>query len=463
MTTGTIPLFENQFLAANFRFGQKILQACLIVLVVVTMLAPAIPGGGSLPFLKAEQALIPVFAVLYSWLLMAGFVPMFRWNAMFLVGAFYTFCVLLSMWYGGVLLGQEVVTRDFYEIPKLWLPVVYFMIGYEARLSETGLRRLFLAFGTAILPVCFYAWGQWFGAGITYTLNPYYSGGIHDKSLLLTHRVYSTMGNPNVLGQLLSWAITFFAMHLLTSRKHRLWYALLILASIVTLVMTGSRYGLLTTSLGLLIAAVVIFSAPSPFKKKRMKQFFLAFAFLPLVAVAAVGVLLTSPHTLERFQDLKNPSQVDSLQQRFGDLWLGALADFTQSPVVGFGPAKARFGSVITDSEFLDVLKEFGLVGFAVYLAYFLFPLSRLWKGLTLVRSYVPYLETNSEATLLALRFTFVMIPLALAMNIGESTFYNPFLQGFIWLWLGVGVRSAVTLSDTARLARSMGDVPATA
>jgi hypothetical protein len=40
-------------------------------------------------------------------------------------------------------------------------------------------------------------------------------------------------------------------------------------------------------------------------------------------------------------------------------------------------------------------------------------------------------------------RLSFVMVVTALLMNVGMSTFYNAALQGFLWMWLGLGVASA--------------------
>jgi len=55
---------------------------------------------------------------------------------------------------------------------------------------------------------------------------------------------------------------------------------------------------------------------------------------------------------------------------------------FLKSPFLGHGPAKSIFSEVITDSEYLDVLKEFGSVGFFAYLGYYLYPIFVIWAYL---------------------------------------------------------------------------------
>jgi hypothetical protein len=52
-------------------------------------------------------------------------------------------------------------------------------------------------------------------------------------------------------------------------------------------------------------------------------------------------------------------------------------------------------------------------------------------------------------ATTVCAQFGLLVGVLALIMNIPMSTFYNPFLQGFIWLWLGIGAGAARRFTST--------------
>jgi O-antigen ligase len=122
-----------------------------------------------------------------------------------------------------------------------------------------------------------------------------------------------------------------------------------------------------------------------------------------------------------------------------------------ESPILGHGPAKSIYTGVITDSEDLDVLKKFGLMGFLIYLAYFLWPLGLAWKGLKGARRGGPFLEERLSATVLTVRLSFIMCVMALAMNVFMSTFQNLSLQGFLWLWLGLGAGAARTIRDSLR------------
>jgi len=98
----------------------------------------------------------------------------------------------------------------------------------------------------------------------------------------------------------------------------------------------------------------------------------------------------------------------------------------------------------------MDVLKQFGAIGFLCYITYFIFPLYLLWKGLKASAHVGPLLEERIPTTFLVLRLAFVMGFTAMLMNIGESTFYNQLLQAFLWLWLGLGARCAKLISGLA-------------
>jgi O-antigen ligase len=429
--------------------GPLMAQVCIITLIFLSVTAPPIRFSENFPYLKAEQALLPFIVAGYAWLFLIGLTRMIRFNGLFVIGTLYSFCVILSIWYGSTILRHTpVLLRDFYEVPKLLLPVAFFTLAYEAELSEASLRRLLDFFALAILLVCLYAWGQFAGLGITFPLNSYYSAGEHvDLSLRYLGRVYSTMGNPNVLGQLMGFAIATFTMAALFHVGNGVRNIAVVVACLATLAMTASRYGLLTSSLGI----ALIFAFPSTSGRRRAARLGLLILLLPVFALAFNRVAITHETTTQRLESLKNPLQTDSVRDRLDNLWRDAFSDFARSPWIGNGSAKVYFSGIITDSEYLDVLKEFGIVGFLPYMAYYIFPLFLLWKGLKAGQRAGPLLEELEPATFLTLRVSFVMILLAMVMNIGESTFYNQLLQGFLWMWMGLGTRCAYSIIDASR------------
>src|SRR5262245_38826097 len=169
--------------SSRTRVRQSLAQAAVIWLVVLSIFAPpAIMWDPNGFYLKWEVALLPVIFLVYAWLFLTGFVRGIQFNGMFIVGVIYSIAVALSIWYGSVLLGQTAVLRDFYEFPKLWLPVAFFTLAYEARLSEVALRRLVGFFAAAVVLVCLYAWGQWSGLGFANWLDSIYVAPEHTQA-----------------------------------------------------------------------------------------------------------------------------------------------------------------------------------------------------------------------------------------------------------------------------------------
>ena len=422
---------------------QRLSEFAMIAMLSCAIIAPAIVFSSALPFFKVEQLLIPVFGFVYLWMVLVGIARPVRPNALFLVGLLYCLCNVISIWYGATVLGHPVVLRDFYELPKVWLPVIFFTFGYESRLSEESCRKLILAFSIPVLLICFYAWAQFANLGFTYKLNAFYSSGGHiDLALRYARRVYSTMGNPNALGQLMDLCALLFLLAFLYRVGNRMVNLLVALACVITLVMTGSRFGLVAAALGLLLTAVLVSYAG----RRELAKLGLLLAFLPVLVWVYQAVATSNQRTLERYETLRNPFEIDSLRERVDLLWKEEWRDFAESPVVGHGPAKSVFTLGYTDSEYLEVLRSQGLLGLVFFLCYYLAPLYLIVKGLRAYRARAALSSTRSPATIVCVQFGVIVGVLALFMNIPMSTFYNPFLQGFFWLWLGVSSQAAKAL-----------------
>src|SRR5689334_21451838 len=206
--------FVVELSSSGTHLPQVLAQVAVISPIVLSIAAPpAIMWDPNSFYLKWEVALLPVIFLVYTWLFLTGLVRGIQLNGMFAVGALYSIAVALSIWYGSVLLGQTMIFRDFYEFPKLWLPVAFFTLAYEARLSEVALRRLVGFFAAALMVICLYAWGQWAGLGFASWLDSVYVAPEHTQAgLQYARRVYSTMGNPNLLGMLMTWSTAAFLL-----------------------------------------------------------------------------------------------------------------------------------------------------------------------------------------------------------------------------------------------------------
>src|SRR5215472_1433704 len=447
MTARSIPFPQHAagFPGARTEFAQQLGRATVILFVCLCLLAPGLNLGNNVFTLKAEVFFLPVAVAVYGWLLLAGSVALIRFNGVMLAGFLFCLCICLSLLYGSLGLGHPFLLRDAYEIPKACLPVLFFTIGLEANLCEKSLRRVsdFLAGG--LLLVCGYAWAQFFSLPFAHSLDRFYTAGEHvDWTLKALNRVYSSMGNPNVLGQLMDWSVAAFLMALFLGVGSRLRNLLVLRACFITLTMTASRYGMLGAVLDL--SLILGLYLPSFRNRRRVFQLALLALSLPIFLLIFRFVESSTFGVSQRFQELRHPLQVDSLRTRLDVLWQDALAFIAASPWLGHGPAKEVFSTVVTDSEYLDVLKQFGLVGFLPYLAYFFVPLGLVFRGLRAIWLSKDRLAEHLPATSLTAHLAFVMGVTALFMNVGESTMRNAPLQGFLWLWLGLGAGAARTL-----------------
>ncbi|MGO9589663.1 MAG: hypothetical protein ACLP3K_06415 [Candidatus Acidiferrales bacterium] len=423
-------------------------QVGLFSIICLSILFPAIPVSSGLS-LKIEQPLAIVIIGVYGWLLLAGIVRPIRLNAMFLIAALFAFSISLSMWYGSQVLGHNLIFRDYFEPPKMFLIALYFTIGYEAELSEASLQRLLNFLSVAVVLIAVYGWGQFFDLGFAYKLNPYFSGGLHHElGLELHHRVYSTMGNPNVLGEVLSWFLVLYTMAFLFKVGSPFRNAGTAFLCLLTSVMTASRYCLLASLFGF---AMVILTSAGALRRRATQLFLLLFVLLPLFTWTFLTVELKNQSTFERFNALKHPMEVDSLQERFNKVWLEAAFYFEKSPFLGNGPAKGLFLDSYDDSEYLAILKRYGVLGFMPYLAFLLLPLFLCGRGLKAIHGRAgPILEERLPLSSLMARFGFSMVVMAIFMNIGMSTFTSDTLQGFTFLWFGLACRCAKTVSDAS-------------
>lgn len=201
------------------------------------------------------------------------------------------------------------------------------------------------------------------------------------------------------------------------------------LACLATLGMTGSRYALIAVMLGgVLIFAMTLRAA----SHRRAGQLVFALSLMVVFGWTIATLATRNRTTRDRLESLRDPLQIDSLRERLASQWRDATDDSVRSPLLGCGPAKTIFSEVATDSLYLDVIKEFVVIGFLPHIGCYAFPSYLIWKGLRAAGSTDGAWQERLPATLLVLRrLSFVMALTALVMSNGMSTFYNHILQGY--------------------------------
>lgn len=425
--------------------GVKFLRFSVISVMAISVLAPVIRLTPDF-WIKWDWLLLPAIALIYFLLLLSGLARPIRANPLLIVTILLGVSIACSLIYGTKIIGHPLLFSDLFDLVKPLFPFLFFTIAYEADLSEDSLCMLNTTLFACVFLISLYAYAQWFNLGFTAALQPYYSGGLHDEGGLEHYRrVYSTLSNPNFLGMFMTWVIGAFTLGALFGVCNRLWNIALLLMALVTLAMTGSRYGLIDT--GLVLLLILWMPTSSRSGKNRRKTVLLA--ALPLTLAVVLAVSVSNKATLDRFQQLQSPLKENSLRARLDSLWRDAADRFTESPLLGHGPAKIIFSKVYTDSEYLQVLKMYGLIGLVPYLCLYFVPLGMIWKGLQLVRRKESVIEQRFPATYWALSESFIVIVTALFMNIGMSTYFNFSLVPFLWMWMGIGASCARRVGET--------------
>ncbi len=426
-------------------------EVCVFLLLTAILLGPPFSALQGFPKVRPEQILVLGICYIYFIGLMARRIPTPKFHYVYLWGLLFSVSVMVSMVYGVEFLNQDIIGRDYYEIAKAWLPVLLFVVAYEARLSEESLRRFVIVLALNTAAVCGYALAQHLGLPGLNRLNSYYSVGLHHDIALerMLARSTSTFGNPNILGQFLSCAAICFTLAAVSQLGRRIWSVIIASAAVFGMVLSESRYALIVLAFGLILLMLLMGTS-----RRRLARTVGFLALFAAIAMIFIGTIRHEPVRAGRFEELRRPLEVHSLRVRMDIMWVDAYGDFKASPIFGHGPAKEIYTGIYTDSEYLDVLKRYGLLGFAAYFSIYLWFLNRLRKGLKAMRLFDASTGASLGSTFLVVRAGFVLVLMAMAMNVGMSTYYNFQFGSFLWLFLGLAVQSAETVTNLALQSR---------
>src|SRR5215831_9733220 len=142
------------------RASQYLGEIGIIVLLCACILAPQWEASPTQPKMRRELFVLVGFIIAYGWMLLSGRARKLRQHGFYLIAALFTISVSLSLAYGVNILHHGLSIRDFTEIPKAWLPMLFFSAGYEVQLSESGLRRLLNCLAVATVLICLFGWAQ---------------------------------------------------------------------------------------------------------------------------------------------------------------------------------------------------------------------------------------------------------------------------------------------------------------
>jgi len=287
------------------------------------------------------------------------------------------------------------VKRDaFVGLQKLTLYLLFFALLARVLRSPRIRSWLITVYLLAALAVSVYGIQQWFmGTDALATwVDP-------ESPLSKTTRVYSYLGNPNLLAGYLVPAV-IFSIVAFFSWQRWMGKALAIVMTVVNgacLMLTFSRGGWIGLVFGLLVLALLLAHWWSIY----LPRFWRTWA-LPIVLGTAIGVVLLAIVVLEPLRD-----RVTSIFAGRGDssnnfrinVWIAVLDMIKDRPLLGIGPGnnafnkiyplyqRPRFSALSAYSIILEVAVETGLIGLACFLWLLFVTVTQGWKALNQLRA----------------------------------------------------------------------------
>ena len=334
----------------------------LVVLLTVSVLLPHIPLPAGLPRMRLEQPII-----VSVWLMLAA-VAVLRHKYFTVVvppPARVLFLLILyigfSIGYGGLVLGNDISGRDFFENLKSFVYLLIFLFVSSNYIDKNDFwkffKYLFIIFSISALFGIFQRYNL---LGINGYLTPLYAQGRHLAAVAgRGHRIVGTSPNPNEFGGLmvLTATVSLSIVLLVPHWKRRLFGLGLFCLFGYTLILTQSRTSLVALAVSLFVLLFVLY----PFSRGFGSLFA---ALMPLgifAALGAVAVWLFVPDAiLDRFAQLGRVWEATSFLARVAK-WGGQYASWMESPLFGHGPGKLVL--VGGDSEWLLFLRRYGLIG----------------------------------------------------------------------------------------------------
>lgn len=213
-----------------------------------------------------------------------------------------------------------------------------------------------------------------------------------DPNLKTHTRVYSTLGNPNLLAGYLNISLPFgFIFTYLNRNKilNLLFYLSGSLSLLLCLFFTGSRGGyvaLITCIVASLIIALVFYFISNTNKKKSKSRLTIIFS---LLCFFIFFLIFRFPIFKERIATLFTPWSYSSNAYRL-NIWLSCLEMLKDNLLIGIGPGNLTFTNVYSlymksgyhalgaYNIFLETVIETGILGLIVFILIVLTAFTRL-------------------------------------------------------------------------------------
>jgi putative inorganic carbon (hco3(-)) transporter len=318
------------------------------------------------------------------------------------------------------------------------LTLYMLLFGLLARILRSPRIRsaLIVVYLTVALLVSVVGLRQWFfGASALATwVDP-------ESSLAGTTRVYSFLGNPNLLAGYLLPAVIFSAAAFFAWKRWlpKALAATMWLANSLCLVLTFSRggwIGLVVANFALLILLVHWFSIYLPSFWRRWALPIALGGSVALVTLAVIAVAPLRDRVMSMFS-----GRDDSSNNFRINVWMAVIEMIKDRPVLGIGPGNDAFNRVYPRyqatgftalsaySIFLEVAVEAGLIGLSCFLWLLLVTFNQGWVQLQRLR------QAGNREGFWLMAATTTMLGM-LAHGAVDTVWYRPQVSMLWWLMI---------------------------
>jgi putative inorganic carbon (hco3(-)) transporter len=316
------------------------------------------------------------------------------------------------------LLFFALATRVFRH-PKLlsWVTTFYLLISLIV--SSYGIRQQFLG------------------------VKPLATWNDPTSPLAETTRVYSYLGNPNLLGSYLIPAVAFSvaALILWQTLPQKIFAGFLLTINIACIYFTGSRGSWLA-----LVATGIIFLLAfkfwwneylTPFWRKWLIPIAIG-SFLALVGIGAIFSETLRLRILSLFS-----GRGDSSNNFRINVWNSAFKMFQDYPLIGIGPGnevfnkiypsymQTKFTALSAYSIFLEITLETGIIGIMSFLGVII---ATFYRGIGLIRNLLP---KNDQQAMWVIASLAAITGLA-TQGLFDTVWYRPQVNTLWWLCIAI-------------------------
>ena len=323
-------------------------------------------------------------------------------------------------------------------LQKLTLYLLFFLLLARVLRSPRIRSWVITIFLLAALAVSVYGIQQWFmGTDALATwVDP-------ESPLSKTTRVYSYLGNPNLLAGYLVPAVVFSIVAFFSWQRWMCKALAVVMTAVngTCLMLTFSRGGWIGLVFGLLTLVLLLAHWWSIY----LPRFWRTWA-LPLVLGTAIAVVLLAILVLEPLRD-----RVTSIFAGRGDssnnfrinVWMAVLDMIRDRPLLGIGPGnnafnkiyplyqRPRFSALSAYSIILEVAVETGFIGLAAFLWLIFVTLAQGWRSLNRWR------ETSNPAGFWLLGAIAALVGM-FGHGMVDTVLYRPEVNTLWWLTFAI-------------------------